>query len=369
MKVAIVGELVDGASQKTLVRFAQERRSGFGAFGGGYGELFELICTSTRRRRRRSNQRVLTLVSQSNTNRIPPRSDARRVYESEKNQGTEKHAVDGFAIATLSWTCDDILIGSGARASVGISWEAAKCERIDPSLSSAAQFKASHDARQQIADGAIAYFHAVFSFAETGQDWAARILAEFARSATSALEAIIAQRPREPMKPVPLWQSPKDRAKNDAHTLSADSSFAAVRSVFREERELPVLIRRHAKAFNARKLKLTELVRLGSGLDERVGSRRYRNPDKPLNRFLDRHIRIIQANPVWAENLPSRHSKSGCRKWALRMLEIFEENNGPAARHPLFGTVLRNGPPTEKGKRGAIRDAVQDALFRRQNRG
>ncbi len=41
VKIAMVGEIVDGASQKTLVRFVQERRSGFGAFGGGYGELFQ----------------------------------------------------------------------------------------------------------------------------------------------------------------------------------------------------------------------------------------------------------------------------------------------------------------------------------------
>jgi hypothetical protein len=40
VKIAIVGEIIDGSSQKTLVRFAQERRSGFGMFGGGYGELF-----------------------------------------------------------------------------------------------------------------------------------------------------------------------------------------------------------------------------------------------------------------------------------------------------------------------------------------
>jgi hypothetical protein len=40
VKVAIIGEIVDAASRKTLVRFAQERRSGVGAFGGGYGELF-----------------------------------------------------------------------------------------------------------------------------------------------------------------------------------------------------------------------------------------------------------------------------------------------------------------------------------------
>ncbi len=41
VKIAMVGEIVDGPSQKILLRFAQERRSGFGMFGGGYGELFE----------------------------------------------------------------------------------------------------------------------------------------------------------------------------------------------------------------------------------------------------------------------------------------------------------------------------------------
>jgi hypothetical protein len=40
VKIAIVGEIIDASSRKTLVRFAQERRSGFGMFGGGYGELF-----------------------------------------------------------------------------------------------------------------------------------------------------------------------------------------------------------------------------------------------------------------------------------------------------------------------------------------
>ncbi len=40
VKVAMVGEIVDGSSQRTLVRFKQERRSGFGAFGGGYAALF-----------------------------------------------------------------------------------------------------------------------------------------------------------------------------------------------------------------------------------------------------------------------------------------------------------------------------------------
>lgn len=40
VKIAMNGEIVDAASGKTLVRFQQERRSGFGAFGGGYGALF-----------------------------------------------------------------------------------------------------------------------------------------------------------------------------------------------------------------------------------------------------------------------------------------------------------------------------------------
>src|SRR2546423_5284567 len=41
VKIAILGEIIDGASGKVLVRFAQERRSGFGWFGGGYATLFE----------------------------------------------------------------------------------------------------------------------------------------------------------------------------------------------------------------------------------------------------------------------------------------------------------------------------------------
>jgi hypothetical protein len=40
VKVAIAGEIIDGASGKALVRFVQERRSGFGLFGGGYAALF-----------------------------------------------------------------------------------------------------------------------------------------------------------------------------------------------------------------------------------------------------------------------------------------------------------------------------------------
>jgi hypothetical protein len=41
VKIAIAGEIVDKSSRKVLVRFAQERRSAFGVFGGGYGMLFE----------------------------------------------------------------------------------------------------------------------------------------------------------------------------------------------------------------------------------------------------------------------------------------------------------------------------------------
>ncbi|PZR72969.1 MAG: hypothetical protein DLM73_11720 [Chthoniobacterales bacterium] len=40
VKIQMIGEIVDGVSKKTLVRFRQERRSGFGLFGGGYQELF-----------------------------------------------------------------------------------------------------------------------------------------------------------------------------------------------------------------------------------------------------------------------------------------------------------------------------------------
>jgi hypothetical protein len=40
VKIAMIGEIIDGASKKTLVRFKQERRSAAGLFGGGYDELF-----------------------------------------------------------------------------------------------------------------------------------------------------------------------------------------------------------------------------------------------------------------------------------------------------------------------------------------
>ena len=41
VKIAIAGEIIDGTSGKVLVRFIQERRSGFGLFGGGYAALFQ----------------------------------------------------------------------------------------------------------------------------------------------------------------------------------------------------------------------------------------------------------------------------------------------------------------------------------------
>jgi Domain of unknown function (DUF4410) len=40
VKIEVTGDVVDARSRKVLVRFKQERRSGFGVFGGGYGELF-----------------------------------------------------------------------------------------------------------------------------------------------------------------------------------------------------------------------------------------------------------------------------------------------------------------------------------------
>jgi len=40
VKIEMTGEFVDAASRRVLVRFKQERRSGFRMFGGGYGELF-----------------------------------------------------------------------------------------------------------------------------------------------------------------------------------------------------------------------------------------------------------------------------------------------------------------------------------------
>lgn len=40
VKIEMTGEIVDARSRKVLIRFKQERRSAFGLFGGGYGELF-----------------------------------------------------------------------------------------------------------------------------------------------------------------------------------------------------------------------------------------------------------------------------------------------------------------------------------------
>ena len=40
-KVGITGEIVDGKTNKVLVRFTQEGRSGVGLFGGGYRELLD----------------------------------------------------------------------------------------------------------------------------------------------------------------------------------------------------------------------------------------------------------------------------------------------------------------------------------------
>ncbi len=41
VKVALMGEIIDARSRKVLIRFKQERRAGFGMFGGGYGALFD----------------------------------------------------------------------------------------------------------------------------------------------------------------------------------------------------------------------------------------------------------------------------------------------------------------------------------------
>ena len=40
VQIQIIGELIDGSSGQLLVRFAQERQSGFRVFGGGHSELF-----------------------------------------------------------------------------------------------------------------------------------------------------------------------------------------------------------------------------------------------------------------------------------------------------------------------------------------
>lgn len=56
VQIQIVGELIDGATGQTLVRFAQERQSGFGAFGAGQGALF-------RRTARQIGGDVATLIN------------------------------------------------------------------------------------------------------------------------------------------------------------------------------------------------------------------------------------------------------------------------------------------------------------------
>ena len=40
VKIAMAGEIIDGSTKKTLVRFKQERRSAVGLLGGGYEALF-----------------------------------------------------------------------------------------------------------------------------------------------------------------------------------------------------------------------------------------------------------------------------------------------------------------------------------------
>jgi hypothetical protein len=56
VQIQIIGELIDGASGQVLVRFAQERQSGVGAFGAGSGALF-------RRTARQIGGDVATLIN------------------------------------------------------------------------------------------------------------------------------------------------------------------------------------------------------------------------------------------------------------------------------------------------------------------
>jgi hypothetical protein len=216
----------------------------------------------------------------------------------------------------------------------------------DTKMSPGQQITASVAARQQIADGAVGFFHALFYFAGLGQPWAIRILTEFAISATAAVEAIIERR---------------------ADKAETDSPFAALLSIARKNRRFPVLIRRHAKAYNKEKLKLPEIVQLGSGLGERINKRRPPDPSKPINRVIDAYLTHVRADPQLHHDLPVlRRSKHVFRKWAERILDLFEQNNGPAIMRPEFAPILKYGPKTDKGKRGAIRDAIQNALYRRQ---
>lgn len=219
----------------------------------------------------------------------------------------------------------------------------------DVNTSPSQQIAASRNACQRIADGAVGFFHSLFYFAALGQPWAIRILTEFAISATGGIEAIIERGSRK-------------------EEMESDSPFAAVLSISRQNRQFPVLIRRHAKAHNKRKLKLPEIVQLGSGLGERINKRRPPNPARPINRVIDAYLSHIRTDPQSHHDLPPlQHSKPVCRKWAQRVLDLFEQNNGPAIKRPEFAPILRYGPKTDKGKRGAIRDAIQNALFRRQS--
>jgi hypothetical protein len=217
----------------------------------------------------------------------------------------------------------------------------------DTKMSPGQQIAVSVDARQQIADGAVGFFHALFYFAALGQPWAIRLLTEFTISATRAIEAIIERRDQK---------------------AEIDSPFAAVLSIARENRRFPVLIRRHAKAYNKEKLKLPEIVELGSGLGERINKRKPPDPTKPINRVIDAFLSHVRADLQLRHDLPAlRRSKPVCRKWAERILDLFEQNNGPAIKRPEFAAILKYGPKTDKGKRGAVRNAIQDALYRRQS--
>jgi hypothetical protein len=220
----------------------------------------------------------------------------------------------------------------------------------DVKMSPAHHLAESANARQEIADRAVVFFHAVYYFAGRGQSWAIRILTEFALSATGAIEGVIESR------------SPA------AEAMAPDTPFAAVVSVAKLNRHFPVLLRRHAKAYNKKKLKLPEIVQLGGGLGERINKHHPPNSAGPVNRVLDQYLDSIRNDPQLYQGLPAlQRSKSVCRKWALRILEVFEQNNGLASEHSLFARLLKYGPKTPKGKRGVIRDAIQDALYRRQN--
>jgi hypothetical protein len=56
VQIQIIGELIDGSTGQLLVRFAQERQSGVGAFGAGSGALF-------RRTARQIGGDVATLIN------------------------------------------------------------------------------------------------------------------------------------------------------------------------------------------------------------------------------------------------------------------------------------------------------------------